>query len=77
MRDAASELGYPIKFNAAPGNGNHLTTIGMVVKIDPDIPPQANPFYSKVIVGIEDACRKKGINLLFATLPSIGGSTVM
>ena len=41
----------------------------MVVKIDPDIPPQANPFYSKVMVGIEDACRRKGINLLFSTLP--------
>jgi LacI family transcriptional regulator len=41
----------------------------MLVKIDPDTPPQANPFYSKVIVGIEDACRQRGINLLFAALP--------
>jgi LacI family transcriptional regulator len=41
----------------------------MVVKIDPDIAPQANPFYSKVILGIEDACRRKGINLLFSALP--------
>jgi LacI family transcriptional regulator len=40
----------------------------MVVKIDPEIQPQANPFYSKVMLGIEDACRRKGINLLFATL---------
>jgi LacI family transcriptional regulator len=69
VREAASELGYPIKPAITQGKGNHLTTIGMVVKIDPDIPPQANPFYSKVIVGIEDACRRKGINLLFATLP--------
>jgi LacI family transcriptional regulator len=41
----------------------------MVVKVDPDSPPQANPFYSKVILGIEDVCRRSGISLLFATLP--------
>jgi len=64
----ANELGYPIK-SASVQATNHLTTIGMVVKTDPDIPPQANPFYSKIIVGIEDACRRKSINLLFATLP--------
>jgi len=67
--EVASELGYPIKPTATLGESNALTTIGMVVKIDPDIPPQANPFYSKVIMGIEDACRRKGVNLLFATLP--------
>ncbi len=66
--EVAGELGYPIKPAAAQG-ASHLTTIGMAIKIDPDTSPQANPFYSKVILGIEDACRRKGINLLFATLP--------
>lgn len=64
----AEELDYPIKPNTMPGKRNRLATVGMVVKTDP-IPPQANPFYSKVIVGIEDVCRRNGINLLFATLP--------
>lgn len=67
--EIADKLNYPIKPYTPQVKSTHLTTIGMVVKIDPDIPPQANPFYSKVIVGIEDACRRKGINLLFATLP--------
>jgi LacI family transcriptional regulator len=66
---SAGELGYPIKPTVPQEKNNLMTTIGMVVKIDPDITPQANPFYSKVIVGIEDACRRKGINLLFVTLP--------
>ena len=66
---AATALEYPIKPTATMGKSNRLNTIGMVVKIDPDIPPQVNPFYSKVLVGIEDACRRKGINLLYATLP--------
>ena len=67
--EIATELGYPMKEITHPDRNHFPNTIGMVVKIDPDIPPQANPFYSKVIVGIEDACRKQGINLLFATLP--------
>jgi LacI family transcriptional regulator len=65
--EAASQLGYQGRSSQA--KAPPLATVGMVVKIDPDITPQANPFYSKVIVGIEDACRRKGINLLFATLP--------
>lgn len=65
----AQELKYPGKSETAFLRNELLNTIGMVVKIDPDTPPQANPFYSKVIVGIEDACRRKGIKLLFATLP--------
>jgi LacI family transcriptional regulator len=67
--EIASQLGYP--FKSSPANGIHtsLSTIGMLVKTNPDEPPQANPFYSKVILGIEDVCRHNGINLLFATLP--------
>lgn len=66
--EVAEKLEYPIKPVSVAGMGAQLTTIGMVVKTD-TIHPLANPFYSKVIAGIEDACRKSGINLLFATLP--------
>jgi len=66
--EIAEKLEYPIKPASVTGTRGQLTTIGMVVKTDP-IPPQANPFYSKVIIGIEEVCRKNGINLLFATLP--------
>ncbi len=65
----AADLGYPVRVNPKVKKNDTLTTVGMVVKTDPDIPPQANPFYSKVMVGIEDACRQKGINLYFAALP--------
>jgi DNA-binding LacI/PurR family transcriptional regulator len=66
--EVAERLEYPIKPINRTRMSDRLDTIGMVVKTDP-IPPQANPFYSKVIVGIEDVCRRNGINLLFATLP--------
>jgi len=67
--EIAEELDYPLKPTAAIGKNVPLSTVGMVIKTDPDIVPQANPFYSKVIIGIEDACRQNGLNLLFATLP--------
>ena len=68
--EVANELGYLLKPSATTaGPCNHLATIGMIVKIDPDMAPQANPFYSKIMIGIEDACRRSGINLLFSTLP--------
>jgi len=67
--EVAQKFEYPIKSIVSSGKDNNLTTIAMVVKTDPDITPLANPFYSKVIMGIEDSCRRAGINLLFATLP--------
>jgi LacI family transcriptional regulator len=65
----AEELEYPVKAGVGSGVISRVSTVGMIVKTDPDLPPQANPFYSKVIIGIEDVCRRNGINLLFATLP--------
>jgi len=67
--EAAEALGYPLKFNSASGRASLLETLGMVVKTDHDLRPNENPFYSRVILGIEDACRRSGINLMFATLP--------
>lgn len=65
----ATALGYPVFTSAVEDRAARLSTIRMLVKLDPGLPPQANPFYSKVILGIEDACRRKGINLLFTSLP--------
>jgi LacI family transcriptional regulator len=66
--EVAEKLEYALKPSSSTRAGRPLTTIGMVVKTDPT-PPQENAFYSKVIVGIEEGCRRNGINLLFATLP--------
>ncbi len=65
----AEELEYPLKTATGTGTSSALTTIGMVVKTEPELPPHANPFYSKVIMGIEEVCRRNSINLLFAALP--------
>jgi LacI family transcriptional regulator len=65
---AAEEVEYPLKPSVTTVE-TQLSTIGMIIKTDPDSPPQANPFYSKVIVGIEDVCRRSCIDLLFTMLP--------
>ena len=67
--EIAEGLGYKIKPDPAPQPDTTLLNIGVVIKADADIFPQANPFYSKVLIGIEEVCRSKGINLLFSTLP--------
>ncbi|MCU0507913.1 MAG: LacI family transcriptional regulator [Anaerolineae bacterium] len=70
--DAAREVGYRVKMaparlaeNAAP-----LRTIGVVAKANEGDSPLANPFYSQVISGIEEACRQRNINMLLAILPT-------
>jgi LacI family transcriptional regulator len=65
----AEELGYTLRPGMAEEACSPLTTVGMVLKLDSDTSPQANPFYSRVMMGIEDACRRQGIQLLFATMP--------
>ena len=69
--NAVKELDYHLKSSATRHHVVHipLRTLGMVIKSEPDLPPRANPFYSHVLAGIEDTCRQKKINLLYATLP--------
>ncbi|PKO14007.1 MAG: hypothetical protein CVU39_16640 [Chloroflexi bacterium HGW-Chloroflexi-10] len=65
--DICEELGYQLSNSMA--RAGRLETLGMIVKAESDVLPQANPFYSQVMAGIEQACRRGGINLLYATLP--------
>jgi LacI family transcriptional regulator len=67
--EAAEALGYPPKSSLATGKTSRLSTLGMIVKTDHVYAAYESPFYSRVIMGIEDACRRSGINLLFVTLP--------
>ncbi len=53
--------------NTVPSR-KRLNTAGLVVKMEPNLPPRDNPFYSHVIDGIEESCQRYQINLLFATL---------
>lgn len=68
--EIAETLGYATRTTLSVGRSGRLATIGMIVKrAQNDQQPHDNPFYSRVVMGIEDACRRNGINLLFATIP--------
>jgi LacI family transcriptional regulator len=67
VMEAARDLGYvPQKPTTlyAPAVRN----LGLILKADPDSVPQANKFYSHVVAGIEMACRRRQLNLLYATM---------
>ena len=70
--DAAREVGYRVRM--PPGRitdgSAPLRTIGVLAKSNEGDSPLANPFYSQVISGIEEACRQRNINMLLAILPT-------
>jgi len=66
----AQKLGYRPKSASRPRPLSiQLHNLGLIVKSEPGVVPRANPFYSHVLAGIEEACRQNEINLLYATLP--------
>jgi LacI family transcriptional regulator len=64
---SAKDLGYIPKRPTAPYTAD-LTNIGMILKAEPDRVPEANKFYSRVVAGIETACRRMGTNLFYASM---------
>ncbi len=64
--EVARELGYIPQRPAM--HAPLLTNVGLILKADPNSIPQANKFYSHVVAGIEMACRRRQLNLLYATL---------
>lgn len=67
--DAVERLGYQVKASPSTAKRGQVSRVGMLVKMESDISPQMNPFYSRIIGGIEEACRRNGLSLLYASLP--------
>lgn len=67
----AQKMGYTVKPPAPKPGIRHkkLNTIAMMVKTDLGLLSPANPFYSRIIHGVDDACKDLGLNLLFSMLP--------
>ncbi len=69
--DTARELGYH-KLGQAERSQPATQTlhhVGIVIKSRVNDDPQVNSFYTPILTGIEAACRKHKINMLFATVP--------
>jgi LacI family transcriptional regulator len=65
--DAASALGYRrrLKLASAP---HPLRQVGVIVKARVGEQPHSNQFYGPVLAGVEAACRKQQINLLYGAV---------
>jgi len=67
VMQVAKDLGYlPKNTNGPPAVS--ITNVGLILKEEPHLIPQANRFYSHVVAGIEVACRRRNINLFYATM---------
>jgi len=69
---AAEALGYAPKRQDPTAPRRALAkpaTFGVILKSDYGAAPQVHPFYSHVLAGIEETCRRSHINLLYATMP--------
>ena len=71
VQKIAQQLGYRPRGSTVRSHSVsvRLRSLGLILKSEPGVAPRANPFYSHVLAGIEEICRQKKINLLYATLP--------
>lgn len=67
--DVARALGYRRRMPADLAAAQGLQQVGLLNKVRVDDQPQHNQFYAPVVAGIEAACRRQQINLLYATVP--------
>jgi LacI family transcriptional regulator len=66
--DAASALGYRRRLESASAPSPLLRQVGVVLKARIGDAPYSNQFYAPVLAGVEAACRKQQINMLYATV---------
>ncbi|MCL5996968.1 MAG: LacI family transcriptional regulator [Chloroflexi bacterium] len=67
VMEAAISLGYPVREALDTVAGDRpLCVIGMLTKHDYGLPPEVNPFFSDVQLGVESECRKHNISLMCA-----------
>jgi LacI family transcriptional regulator len=66
--DIARTLGYRKRPQVELVPAQRLHQVGMLNKARVDDQPQTNQFYAPVVSGIEAACRRQQINLLYATM---------
>lgn len=66
--DVARRIGY--RGSSRPGaRRTRQVTIGLIIKAPRGDAPEANRFYAPVMAGIEELCRVRDVDLLFAAMP--------
>jgi LacI family transcriptional regulator len=65
---AARNLGYNPRRSPRVNPKGILQTVGLVIKSQFNEIPRSDQFYSQVVAGIEQACRQRHLNLMYATM---------
>ena len=65
----ARRLGYRGVSRTAARGRNRQTTLGLVIKAPQGDAPEVNRFYAPIMAGIEEMCRVREVDLLFAAMP--------
>lgn len=66
--ETARRLGYRGLARPA-GRRSRQVTVGLIIKAPKGDAPEANRFYAPVMAGVEEMCRIREADLLFATMP--------
>lgn len=69
--DTARRLGYRGTARSTPRRSRQVT-VGLIIKAPHGDAPEVNRFYAPVMTGIEEMCRIREIDLLFAAMPVDG-----
>ncbi len=65
----ADGLGYRQKVEVSSTISSEISTIGLLTRSTKgEAPLIVNPFYSQIIAGAENECRRHGINLMYANI---------
>jgi len=67
--EAARALGYRRHLQHDSAASHELQQVGVISKSRAGDLPQTNRFYAPILASIEEACRRRQINMLYATVP--------
>ena len=67
--EAARALGYRRRTQIDASASQDLKLVGVITRARPGDIPLTNQFYAPVLASIEAACRRRKINMLYATVP--------
>ncbi len=66
--DAAAQLGYQQQVRIPAVEKYQISTIGALLKLDPEDSTPLNPSYSGILAGAERECQRQNLSLMFANV---------
>lgn len=66
--NAAARLGYQQQVRIPTVEKHQISTVGALLKLDPDDSLPLNPSYSAILAGAERECQRQSLSLMFANV---------